>query len=106
MALTIEGATIGFNQNNVADALNNLQTHVINDTITKMNESMASLREYVDNAWVGQSAETFKENMEYDKDEVIAGLNEAYEQLKAEMYDIVNTMAETDNALVTSRRGE
>lgn len=105
MALTIEGATIGFNQDNVATAINNLQVHVINDTITKMNESMASLREYVDNAWVGQSAEIFKENMEYDKNEVFDGLNDAYEQLKAEMYDIVNEMADVDNNLVT-RRGE
>ena len=68
---TIEGATIGFDQNNVATAINNLQVHVINDTITKMNESMASLREYVDNAWVDQSAEIFKENMEFEKTKLL-----------------------------------
>lgn len=105
MALTIEGATIGFDQNNVATAINNLQVHVINDTITKMNESMISLREYVDNAWVGQSAEIFKENMEFDKNQVIDGLNDSFELLKAEMYDIVNEMADVDNNLI-SRRAE
>ena len=57
MALNIEGATIGFDANNVQTALNNLNTKCIGDAIRKMNDSMSELREYVDSAWVGASAE-------------------------------------------------
>lgn len=103
MALNIEGASIGFDVNNVETALNNLNTRVIQDTINKMNSSMSTLREYVDNAWVGQSAEIFKENMETDKDTISKSLNDAFDCLKSEMYQIVNEMGEADAALMNRR---
>ena len=43
--------------------------------------------------------------MEFDKNQVIDGLNDSFELLKAEMYDIVNEMADVDNNLI-SRRAE
>ncbi len=103
MALNIENATIGFDSNNVQTALNNLNTKVIQDTITKMNNSMQRLREYVDSAWVGESAETFKSNMEKDKNNIAKSLNDTYEVLKSEMYQIVNEMAAADEALIKER---
>lgn len=106
MALTIENATIGFDATNVEGALRNLNTRVINDTIKAMNSSMGTLREAVDAAWVGQSAETFKNNMEADKDSVTKGLEETFEALKTEMYEIVNKMGEADAELVKERGAE
>ena len=103
MALTIENATIGFDANNVQTALNNLNTRCIGDAISKMNDSMQSLREYVDSAWVGASAETFKNNMEADKNKVSEALRDTYDILKSEMYQIVNEMAAADEALVERR---
>lgn len=103
MALNIEGATIGFDANNVETALNNLNTRVIQDTINKMNSSMSTLRETVDSAWVGQSAEIFKDNMETDKEMISKGLNDAYDVLKSEMYQIVNEMTEADEGLLNRR---
>lgn len=103
MALNIENATIGFDVNNVETALANLNTKVIQDTIVKMNGSMEKLREQVDSAWVGASAEQFKKNMEIDKDSITKALQETYENLKAEMYQIVNEMATADEVLVKER---
>lgn len=103
MALNIENATIGFDENNVETALNNLNTKCIQDTITKMNNSMAGLREYVDSAWVGASAEQFKNNMEADKNKIAQSLQDTYDVLKSEMYQIVNEMAAADEELVKGR---
>lgn len=103
MALNIEGASIGFDVNNVETALNNLNTRVINDTIVKMNNSMSKLRDYVDSAWVGASAEQFKKNMESDKTKVTQALEETYQVLKSEIYQIVNEMSQADEALVRGR---
>lgn len=103
MALNIENATIGFDENNVETALNNLNTKCIQDTITKMNNSMQGLREYVDSAWVGASAEQFKNNMEADKNKIAQSLQDTYDILKSEMYQIVNEMAAADEELVKGR---
>ena len=103
MALSIENATIGFDVNNVETALSNLNTKVIQDTITKMNSSMQKLRESVDAAWVGSSAEQFKTNMESDKDKISKSLQDTYDVLKSEMYQIVNEMAAADEELVKGR---
>ena len=103
MALNIEGASIGFDANNVETALNNLNTHVIQDSITKMNGSLQTLRESVDNAWVGASAEQFKKNMESDVKKITQALQDTYEILKTQMYSIVNEMASVDQELVQGR---
>lgn len=103
MALNIEGATIGFDSNNVETALNNLNTKCIQDTINKMNSSMSSLREWVDAAWVGASADQFKKNMETDKEKISEALRSTYDILKSEMYQIVNEMAAADAELVKGR---
>ena len=103
MALDIENATIGFDANNVETALSNLNTRCIQDTIAKMNSSMQGLRDYVDAAWVGASAEQFKTNMEKDKETISKSLNDTYEVLKSEMYQIVNEMAAADAELVKAR---
>lgn len=103
MSLNIEGATIGFDANNIEDALSNLNTQVIQQTIDKMNTEMGNLREYVDSAWVGASAEQFKTNMETDKDKVIQGLRDTYDALRSEMYQIVNEMSAADEELVKGR---
>ena len=103
MALNIENATIGFDANNVQTALNNLNTKCIQDTIVKMNNSMQSLRDYVDSAWVGVSAEQFKTNMESDKEKISQSLRDTYDILKSEMYQIINEMAAADEELVKGR---
>lgn len=103
MALNIENATIGFDANNVETALSNLNTRVIQDTIQKMNNSMSQLREYVDSAWVGASANQFKTNMESDKSHISQALQDTYDVLKSEMYQIINEMAAADQELVKGR---
>lgn len=103
MALTIDNATIGYNGDNVETALNNLKTKCIEDTIEKMKGSMEKLNGWVSDAWVGASAEQFKENMEADRKEVEDNLKATYEELENKIHDIVKSMATIDEELVERR---
>ncbi len=103
MSLQISGADVGADINGITQALNNLQQKVILDAINKMNSSLSTLRESVDEAWVGQSAENFKSNMETDKDAIVQALQDSYDSLKSEMDQIISKMGEADEALIEKR---
>lgn len=60
MALTIQGATIGYDANEVQTALNNIHTQVIEEAQNQLRQQLTQLDASVDEIWVGQSAETFK----------------------------------------------
>ena len=100
MSLNIEGATIGYDANEVQTAMNNLNTICVKDATKSLNDNMATLREAVDAIWVGASAEAFKRNMEADKDSIVKGLEETYNILQSELYSIVDTMEQNDEALI------
>lgn len=103
MALGIEGATLGYDKNNVQAAYNSLNAEVIEVAINAINGKLSDLRTAVDTVWVGASAEKFKSNMEYDADVVTFALNETREVLKTELYEIINKMDELDQNLVKGR---
>ena len=103
MALNIENATIGFDENNVEKSLNNLNVRCIGETIDLMKSSYMNLQTAVDAAWVGASAEQFKKNVLSDIDVISQSLQDTYEILKSEMYQVVNEMAAVDAELVKAR---
>ena len=98
--LNIENATIGFDANNIQTALNNLNTHVIQDAVTALKANLSELRSSVDGAWVGQSAEIFKSNLDYDANEIQKKMNDAYDALKATLNSIASDMSTIDESLV------
>ena len=103
MALNIENATIGFDENNVEKSLNNLNVRCIGETIDLMKTSYMNLQTAVDAAWVGASADQFKKNVLSDINVISESLQETYEILKSEMYQVVNEMATVDAELVKAR---
>lgn len=103
MALTIENATIGYNANEVEQALTNLNTKCIVETISSMRKGYEDLVSAVNEAWVGKSAETFKNNMLTDINTIEGALNSTYDVLKSEMYQIVNTMQENEENVLQER---
>lgn len=105
MSLTIDKATVGFDRTNVTKALQNLHTECIEDTITTMDNELATLDDAVDAGWVGQSAETFKNNMRADVKMISENLRAAYNLLESQMHQIVNNMEEVDQNLVQKRNG-
>ena len=100
MALNIEGASIGYDANNVQQALTNLNIQCIERTITTMNSEMVKLRDVVDSAWVGASAEQFKKNMQSNVEYIENQIEAAKTQLEDEFHNIINKMQDMDDNLV------
>lgn len=103
MALDISGATFGVDANGIQSFINELNTKCIADTISKMNSGLSDLRSAVDSAWVGTSAETYKNNLEADKKTITDALNESFEVLKGELNDIASKIGEVDEGLIQGR---
>ena len=103
MALTIEGATQGFDANNVQDYINDLNIAVVDAAKSSLDNQMDTLRTAVDTVWVGKSAENFKKNMETDVEAIKDALDEAKDALLSELYDIVDKLGEMDEGLVQLR---
>ena len=103
MALNIEGATIGFDANNLQSTLNHIQNNCVNNAKNALKRNMDTLRSAVDDCWVGQSAETFKSNMQHDVDAICKQLDDAYAALKGVFQDVQNQYAALDEGLIQGR---
>lgn len=103
MALNIEGATIGFDANNLQSTLNHIQNNCVNNAKNALKRNMDTLRSAVDDCWVGQSAETFKSNMQHDVDAICKHLDDAYAALKGVFQDVQNQYAALDEGLIQGR---
>jgi len=104
MALNIEGATLGYNAFNIQKLKNDINTNVIQRSITTMNIALVGLRTEVDKVWVGASAEQFKSNMEADVNKISEALHASYDTLCSELNQIIEKMDELDRNLVQGRR--
>jgi hypothetical protein len=103
MALNIEGATLGYDANNVQKVLNDMNVDVIAKSISAMEMGMIGLRGDVDRVWVGASAQQFLRNMDYDVDKITDALNASHDVLKEELHQIISKMDELDRNLVKGR---
>lgn len=99
MALTIDGATHGYDANNVQTLKNNINVKCVSETVAAINLGLTTLRTEVDNAWVGASAEKFKEKMEQDANEVSKAIQTAGEQCISFIDGTVGQMAEVDESI-------
>lgn len=103
MALTIDNATQGFDVNGIQSLIGKLKLKMVTEVIAEMNTGVSKLEWTVDSGWVGTSAETFKSNMQADKETISKALEESQEQLKAYLFDIGNRLDEMDASLVEKR---
>ena len=103
MALTIQGADIGYDANEVQTALNNIRAQVIEEAQNQLRQQISDLENSVDEIWVGKSADNFKKNMQKDVNDICKGLDETYEMLKDEFNHITARMANIDATLVDER---
>ena len=103
MALNIDGASIGYDENQMASTLNHVHNNCVIATKNALRANLAQLRQEVHACWVGQSANNFMDNMEHDVDEICKGLDAAYEGLEAEFKKVLAGLAEIDQELVEKR---
>lgn len=103
MGLTIEGASIGYDSNAKTTTLNNIHNNCVEHTKSALRTQLDTLRTAVNACWVGQSAENFKSNMDYDVNEICKGLDDAYQSLVAAFDKAEAGLAETDQQLIQPR---
>lgn len=105
MGFNINSATIGYDVNELQQAMNRLDIEVITEATNQMTSAMELLRAQVDAVWAGQSAESFKKNMEHDKNVIIAAMHQIRDgEIKGFMDQIVRNFDEIDQSLVEERR--
>lgn len=103
MALTIEGASHGYDENNMVTTLEHVHNNCVQEAKTALRNNLAQLNNSVNDCWVGQSAETFKQNMNHDVEEICKGLDAAYEGLEAEFKKVLAGLSEIDQELIEKR---
>lgn len=97
--LGIESATYGYDSNNTQNLINQINIKCVSDTVTAINTGLAELRVAVDQAWVGASAEKFKEKMEQDANAVSKAIEDAGEMCKSTLRSTVSQMAAVDESI-------
>lgn len=105
MALGIEGATIGVDTGGIQTLLNDINAQVIEGATTQMRNGAEELNNAVNAAWVGTSADMFKQNMESDRELIITRLSEMYEALETELSRIATEIKTRDEEIVSARGG-
>lgn len=103
MALSIEGASIGYDEVNMNSTLTKVHNDCVQYAKNALKNNLSNLNTELNACWVGKSAEIFKDNMQHDVDEICKGLDEAYKGLEAEFKKIVAGLAEIDQELITKR---
>lgn len=103
MALTIENASVGYDENNLSKTLSNVHNDCVIRAKSELRNNLSNLNSSVNDCWVGQSAENFKSNMQHDVDEICKGLEAAYEGLEAEFNKVIAGLAKVDEDLIVKR---
>lgn len=103
MALTIEGATIGYDENSMRTTLNNVHNDCVTAAKNALRSNLSTLREEVHACWVGTSANNFMDNMEKDVDDICRCLDAAYEGLEAGFNEALAGLTAVDEGLVAKR---
>ncbi len=103
MALNLDGATIGYDENTMAATLDHIHNNCVIKAQNELRKNLSTLRDSVHACWVGQSANTFMDNMQSDVDNICDGLEAAYEALEKEFHQVLAGLAEIDQSLVEKR---
>lgn len=98
--LTLENADIGFNRAQIPAILEKVHAQVITTAQSKLTTEFSKLRDRINEAWKGMSADKFLKYMEEDKDLVSNGLEDSYNALKAELEVIGKALDRVDIDLV------
>lgn len=103
MALTIEGASQGYDRGGVEVLMQRIHSEVINEAKNSMQNNLSNLNTAIDDIWQGQSATNFKNNMALDVQSIKDALDATYEVLNTEIHQVANAMAQVDQELVKAR---
>lgn len=101
MALNIEGATVGFDQEGISTLMTDIQASVIQEAKDKLDAERENLNSALDEIWQGHSEEIFKQNMFNDIETLKRQYDIVYNALAAEISQLHKAMGDIDENLVT-----
>lgn len=104
--LDISGADYGFDESGSYKALENINEQIIKKVIEQMEASVGDLMEAVDAAWVGPSAEIFKDNVYTDLNAIEYGIEDARQKIYEVFSKTQQEMYNADEQILTKREGE
>ena len=100
MALDISNVTIGYDYSGMLDALDKIKLEVIDQTKEAMENNIVNLGEWVNEAWVGKSADIFYYNMTVQQDRIANALDVSYKELYDEFNKIIQALDKVDSELI------
>lgn len=103
MALKIENASIGYDEDGVRKLSNDIHSNVIIATKDIMSSEVTAIHDIVGEHWVGGSAEIFKTNMEHDMTVVSQALDNEYTDLVSKLQEVATVMGEKEEEVITKR---
>ncbi len=101
--LASAGATVGYDEAAVKALVKEVKVNVIDAAVKEMNSGLKTLNDKIDEIWVGQSANIFKQNMSKDVKAITTAMTKAKAVFETEMDAIEKAMANIDNAAVKKR---
>lgn len=104
MALTIDKATIGYNQAEMKRTLHHIESNCVTATKRTLRNNIQTLRSEVHKCWVGKSADNFMANMQSDVDKICKGLDQAYAGLESEFKKVLAGLAQIDQNVIERRK--
>ncbi len=104
--LGIEGADYGFDEAGSEKALEEINEKVILEVINRMEGTVESLMDTVDDAWVGPSAEIFKDNFIEDLSTIEYGIQKARQKLYNAFSAAQQQMFDADTGILNRREGD
>lgn len=98
--LNIGKASIGVDTNELRTAISKLKTEVIDSTITAIKGAEDEIKAYVDNAWIGKSAERFKSLVSQDVLSITWNLNNSFDELTTNLKQTAESMKDAESEIV------
>lgn len=99
MALDISGAKVGYSTTGIQEFLEKLNVDVIDALVQEINTTIPNLVSTVDNVWMGQAAQAFKEKLERDSDTMMKTLSQIKEDVKGEFAQIAKNIDTYDSGI-------
>ena len=99
MALTIEGATVGYDVNGMQDLINEVNTGCVVPACASLRKDVGMVRSTIDSVWVGASAEAFKTKLSNDTEDMCRTLTEVGDQIREQLNNAGSNVEQYDSDL-------
>ena len=103
--LTIENATIGYDEQGARNAVAAIKRDVIDASIRYLNNGVVNIEQSLKDVWVGVAADQFIQNMKADANKVSEVMEMCYEAFDSCVREIIQDMSDVDVNMISDRTG-